>query len=175
MTLKPNSKKRRFCSTRCYSQFAQIKRSRAKRELKNHTCNHCGINMVDMKNKKKYCSDGCQERDYYTKRRSQEIAKRYKISKDQYEQKLIVQKNRCAICRKEDILISTKKVRSLAVDHCHETKEVRGLLCSKCNLGIGLFNDSWLLLDNAIEYLTYWHSKHGSSKVQSVQESPVLN
>lgn len=41
----------------------------------------------------------------------------------------------------------------LAVDHCHEKKIFRGLLCSKCNLGIGLYKDSPELLKKAAEYL----------------------
>jgi hypothetical protein len=86
------------------------------------------------------------------------------------------QDNRCAICRKpETSKHQSGTIRKLAVDHCHETGKLRGLLCTKCNTGLGLFNDDWLLLDNAIEYLGHWHNKHGSSKVQSVQESPALN
>jgi hypothetical protein len=42
-------------------------------------------------------------------------------------------------------------------------------------MAIGQFKDDWLLLENAMEYLSYWHSKLGSSKVQSIQESPALN
>lgn len=86
------------------------------------------------------------------------------------------QDNRCAICRKVEVgRHQSGKLRELAVDHCHETGKLRGLLCSKCNLGLGMFNDDWLVLDNAIEYLSYWHGKHGSSKVTALQEPPILN
>jgi hypothetical protein len=54
----------------------------------------------------------------------------------------------CAICR-EDALED-----SLNVDHCHVTGKVRGLLCGRCNKGLGLFQDSPLLLRLAAEYLT---------------------
>ena len=43
--------------------------------------------------------------------------------------------------------------RKLAVDHCHTSNTFRGLLCSNCNLGIGLFKDSTLVLEAAIKYL----------------------
>lgn len=50
----------------------------------------------------------------------------------------------CAICNSTD---------RLSIDHCHETGEVRGLLCGKCNSGIGLFKDKIDLLEAAIQYL----------------------
>jgi hypothetical protein len=40
------------------------------------------------------------------------------------------------------------------VDHGHETGEVRGLLCSNCNLGLGYFKDNPKYLEGAIKYLS---------------------
>jgi hypothetical protein len=50
----------------------------------------------------------------------------------------------CAICF---------NARFLAVDHDHDTEQVRGLLCEHCNRGLGFFRDSVLALESAIEYL----------------------
>lgn len=51
---------------------------------------------------------------------------------------------KCEICKKNDFQ---------AIDHCHETGKVRGLLCHKCNLSLGGFNDNIDSLRNAIKYL----------------------
>lgn len=57
------------------------------------------------------------------------------------------QNNVCAICggRNSD--------RDLAVDHNHITGEVRGLLCTRCNMGLGYFMDNPRLLASALVYL----------------------
>lgn len=42
---------------------------------------------------------------------------------------------------------------NLALDHCHETGKLRGILCRKCNMGLGLLGDSLERIRKAIEYL----------------------
>lgn len=63
------------------------------------------------------------------------------------------QKNVCAICLKPERVKLHGTVKSLAVDHDHKTGQVRGLLCSSCNLGLGRFHDSITNLERAAEYL----------------------
>lgn len=53
----------------------------------------------------------------------------------------------CAICG------SPPSDKRLAVDHCHTTGKIRGLLCSSCNCALGLFKDNTELLDRAAGYL----------------------
>ena len=55
----------------------------------------------------------------------------------------------CRICGTE----KCKSGRAIAIDHCHETGRIRGVLCANCNTGIGLLNDSPELLRNAASYL----------------------
>lgn len=76
------------------------------------------------------------------------LKRRYNITEDFYNDLLVNQNNVCAICKKE---CSTG--RSLAVDHCHSTNVIRGLLCSNCNVGLGKFKDDIDLLKGAIKYL----------------------
>lgn len=79
----------------------------------------------------------------------------YGITLEIFNKILKSQKGVCAICKKPEIIKDgrTGKKRNLSVDHCHNTNKVRGLLCSKCNNGIGLFNDSIKSLKSAIKYL----------------------
>jgi hypothetical protein len=73
---------------------------------------------------------------------------RYGITIEEYDQLLVLQEGVCAICKK-----SCTSGKRLAVDHDHESGIVRGLLCRKCNRGIGLFHDSLELLQSAANYL----------------------
>lgn len=65
------------------------------------------------------------------------------------------QGGRCAICRKEDT--GRSESSRLAIDHCHKTTVVRGLLCHRCNTMIGLAMDSVETLRAAIAYLDAAH------------------
>lgn len=53
----------------------------------------------------------------------------------------------CEICGEKG------NARALSVDHCHKTNQLRGLLCSQCNVGLGYFKDNPTLLRKAAEYL----------------------
>lgn len=77
--------------------------------------------------------------------------KRYGITPVEYRAITLTQDDLCAICRKEEP--NEHKYTRLAVDHCHKTGKVRGLLCSHCNTGLGKFRDSVILLEKAIQYL----------------------
>jgi hypothetical protein len=86
-------------------------------------------------------------------RRRYKINTRHKISLEEYDELLNSQEGVCAICGKPETRIQKGKVTPLAVDHDHKTGEIRGLLCSKCNLGIGCLNDDIKILEAAINYL----------------------
>lgn len=77
----------------------------------------------------------------------------YGITLSDYVEILKKQNHVCAICGGID------ENKRLAIDHCHVTEEIRGLLCSKCNLGLGLFRDNIRNLKNAIEYLKKFNKK----------------
>lgn len=77
------------------------------------------------------------------------------ISSEWYAEKFKHQCGLCAVCGKPETAVhgQTGKTLSLAIDHCHKTGKVRGLLCRKCNIGIGGFGDDPILLRAAVTYL----------------------
>jgi len=81
--------------------------------------------------------------------RNSNLKRDYGITIEQYDEWYIKQGGRCAICGKHQ---SNFKKR-FAVDHCHITGEVRGLLCHHCNTALGNFFDSINLVENALKYL----------------------
>ncbi len=66
------------------------------------------------------------------------------MSLEDYDAMFALQGRTCAICRK-------RSAKRLCVDHCHVTRKVRGLLCKKCNFGLGHFSDD--LVEAAAAYL----------------------
>lgn len=81
------------------------------------------------------------------KNRSSRLKHRYGITLDEYEELAAYQEHVCAICDKP-----CNTGQPLSVDHCHETKAIRGLLCRKCNVALGSLN-TIELLQRAIDYL----------------------
>ena len=71
----------------------------------------------------------------------------------EYLDKLVKQNGVCAICKKPETVTRLGKLKALAVDHNHTTGKNRGLLCQKCNTGMGQFNESPELLISAAQYL----------------------
>ncbi|MGH7974883.1 MAG: endonuclease domain-containing protein [bacterium] len=67
--------------------------------------------------------------------RQHNLKYRYNLSLKQYNTMLILQDNRCALCRKD---------KKLVVDHNHKTGKVRALLCQLCNYVISIFDSKEL-------------------------------
>lgn len=74
----------------------------------------------------------------------------YNLSIEQYVDQLEYQKNKCAICLVDLRSLSPQTVH---VDHDHSTGVCRGILCGKCNTGLGMFKEDKSLFMRAIEYL----------------------
>jgi len=82
-----------------------------------------------------------------------ELKKKYGIDGDKYLEILAEQGGRCAVCQSEKPS-SGEHPKRFAVDHCHRSGKVRGLLCISCNTMLGLAKDDRFTLTRAIDYLT---------------------
>lgn len=110
-----------------------------KEEISNYKKNWHIKNRDTILKKQKEAYDPIAIRKYHLK-------SNYGITEEEYALMLENQDRRCAICHK-------KTSKRLHVDHDHKTGKIRGLLCQKCNHGLGQFNDDTDLLHRASEYL----------------------
>jgi len=82
-----------------------------------------------------------------------QLLRKYGLTLDEYITRSATQRDKCAICREPESRSYRGRTAQLAVDHDHATGRIRGLLCSKCNTGLGMFRDSPESLTRAITYL----------------------
>ena len=93
--------------------------------------------------------------DHPDQRHARKLAK-YGLSPEDYAAHLIAQSGVCAICLKPETMLrphTTGIADRLSVDHCHATGVVRGLLCSRCNVAVGMLGDDPVRLRAAASYL----------------------
>jgi hypothetical protein len=136
--------------------------------IKNKKCSKCKTiypSSTDFFYKRTSSDDGldfwCKKckKNYDHKRNEALRLEKYHLTNKKYNDFIISQNNKCAICgvdfrslrqKKTDIVPNTGKPR---IDHDHFTGKVRGLLCSDCNIVIGCFKDNPLIILKAINYL----------------------
>lgn len=93
----------------------------------------------------------------YSKLSLASAARNLKISAKEaekiYNDAFVLQEGKCAICGEVETRKHKRRTRRLSLDHCHVTGKIRGLLCTRCNFGLGSFRDDLENLQNAIAYL----------------------
>lgn len=84
------------------------------------------------------------------------LLRRYGITSAQYRDLLTIQNNLCALCEQPEKVCkdSDKIPQSLAVDHNHTTGEIRGLLCYRCNLTLGVIEKDLEFTNKILAYLS---------------------
>lgn len=116
------------------------------------TCCKCGQNK-ELKHYHKCCTskDGYDGRcnDCFRVYKKKTLLKKIGHTYSEYEALIKKQKNRCGCCGNKP---SGRNV-SLCIDHDHKTNQIRGLLCSRCNVGIGKLGDTLEAIQNALNYL----------------------
>jgi hypothetical protein len=137
--------------------------------IQNKVCEHCGQNFktkpIQNGDRQRFCNRICQQLSYEPKRRLIEknrpyrdkrenhLKRSYGFTTEDYEFALQNHKYVCAICRQPETYKYKGKIVRLAIDHNHKTGCYRGLLCGRCNSGIGLFEEDIAILQQAIQYL----------------------
>ena len=72
--------------------------------------------------------------------RKYDLFKSYSLTVEEFNFMLLSQDNKCKICGIDASTLNGRK-KHFCVDHNHKNGEIRGLLCDKCNRGIGLLNE----------------------------------
>lgn len=160
-----------WCEAHYHLNYRNGDPTTAKRSrLANRKCHHCG---VDVPRKHLFCDALCKRRNrmgaegrhlicivcdkvlgeefnlgaLYCSRLCRSTAGkayRYGLTVSQFRQ-MLAAANGCAACGVVDV--------ELVIDHCHTSGKVRGLLCARCNVAIGMLDDSEAKLLGALEYL----------------------
>lgn len=141
----------------------------SERKVKSKKCKECGIEFTPFCGGNLYC-DTCSpivkkrkhaknQKEWRAKNpqrhsnlKSEWDLKKYGINLNEYNLLLQKQNGKCAICKTSNPK-GRGKNRKFAVDHCHITNKVRGLLCPMCNTAIGLLQDNIEIIENAKQYI----------------------
>jgi len=134
---------------RCYAckvekTFDNFCSNKASKDGINGICKYCQSN-------RNLSETAKQNKKEYNKQRSRKLYSGF--TQEEFENKLKEQNYRCAICKTD-----TPSSINWHADHCHDTKQKRGVLCQKCNMGLGLFKDNVEALERAIMYLNKYNS-----------------
>lgn len=135
--------KRNYGPENCFSCKVKLDNSnwgKSSRQKQKRTCLDC---------RRSYAKKHYHENVSEYEKRSRHLNSVFNITVEEYEDILTSQNGTCAICQKSERISG----RHLAVDHCHDSKQIRGLLCAMCNTAIGKLGDSTILIKRALEYV----------------------
>lgn len=114
------------------------------------TCRRCERNflLVNLRRSSMYCTE-CQRIYSRSFIKKAKLRENYGITLDEYNEMLEMTGGRCPICKIE---FDKEEQRWPVVDHCHSSGQVRGILCNRCNCGLGYFRDNPKFLQQAAVY-----------------------
>jgi hypothetical protein len=143
-----------FTCTKCkqIKQLGEFYESPYRHDRPRQPCKAC----ISKRRRERYIENNGIDEAY-----EQVLKRDYGITLTQYNEKVRLQANRCAICRRgetDPISKSSNKPRRLAVDHDHVTNMVRGLLCRRCNLVVWALEDNHTTVDAVRKYIEQWQT-----------------
>lgn len=132
-----------------------------RKNRKQYWCKSCCKQAVDKwKSKNPKAISEAQKRrrqevpHLFAQTRRRATLKKYGLSPEDF---LFMLKNQTYCCKICKTATPGGFANQWAVDHDHTTNQTRGILCNNCNKGLGHFKDSIFLLEQAAQYLTYYH------------------
>lgn len=149
---------KRSASMRTQNSFKKMSEARKKWHksnkviLKQRICKKCGIEYIPLGTKQYFCGSikkklGCCYKTMRERDIGYWLAREYGLTYEFFCKMFQKQDGKCKICGLPQL------EKRLAIDHDHKTGKIRGLLCDKCNRGLGHFNDDTNLMKLAIDYL----------------------
>lgn len=108
------------------------------------------IDLVEQREKTRRWREGIGRDKWLAFNRKQNLKRTYGLTPEEYDDQFERQQGVCAICGEPE---NSERFAHMAVDHDHESGELRGLLCHRCNKAIGLFHDDSSRLEKASAYL----------------------
>jgi len=135
---------------RCQSECKECTKARKAAYLKAHPDRDKATRKAHYeKNRARRVAESCTWQAANKGRvRTNYLKRNYKLSTEQYDAMLKGQGYQCACCR-----VTFSEDQKPAVDHCHKTGKVRGLLCANCNRAIGLLYDNPETMLRLADYL----------------------
>ena len=139
--------------TECRAKH-EDRRARKRQVGSRRKCHTCGTPTPEAEGKPgpAVCND-CRvdpRANSYEKERRRTLRK-YGITQDDYDRMLHDQGNKCPICKTAD-----PGTKGWCIDHCHDTGNVRSLLCNPCNMAIGQANENPDVLRAMADYVEAW-------------------
>jgi hypothetical protein len=152
--------------TRCelVKSFDEFSPTRGGKFGRNSKCKQCINNETRLWREQNIERIRAYNRRTRMMRRDGYLRRTYGISLEQYSEMLAAQGGVCEICKEEETFRGGRNGDSempLAIDHDHETGEIRGLLCTTCNKAIGAMRDDPARLDAAAAYLRKYRRLSG--------------
>lgn len=128
-------------------------RERARRETPEYKARKNELNQRAQANRRKRMGDAEYKAAHNRKAMVGRLKATHGLTVEDIEKLLAEQGHACAICRAPMTLTGNRNV-----DHDHETGRIRGLLCGRCNTGLGNFRDQPALIESAMAYLGLEHA-----------------
>jgi hypothetical protein len=113
-------------------------------------------------------SQRARTRNSYVHVNAERLMSQYGMTIADYEAILARQNGVCRVCK------TKPEGRRLAVDHCHATGTIRGLLCNNCNLGVGNFKNKAAWMRQAADYVEEAAARVGTPDCLYIRRPPAL-